>query len=1007
MLDIIKASAGSGKTYKLTEEYLNILLGSRSFSPTAFKHVLAVTFTNKATDEMKQRILEKLYALSISLPATIKSRNAKDLLIELLNDYSAFNVSTIDKFFQNTLRSFARELGQYPSYNVELDHDAVLQQAIDLMMDSLSYDDKLLEWVIMLYIENIREGGNWNASSKLKKLASELFSEEYKKKSDGGKELKDRDTIEKYREILNKIICDFETPLRDLAKEGLSIISNAGVNLTDFSGGSRSVIKKVLTSLSNGDYSPPSNSFSDFVDNLDKWAPKTSLKGVKEKMAIIFPLLNPILSQIAISYKKSDSYFTSKVIIGNLYTYGILSDIHSNILGYCRKKNIMLLSESTELLNRIIGSSDTPFIYEKIGTKIDHFMLDEFQDTSGLQWDNFRPLIKESLDNGNKNLVVGDVKQSIYRWRSSDWNLLNEQINKDIGQTNINALNLVHNWRSEWNLINFNNGFFTSAADYIQNKINGDYSSNPYSTLITEIYSSVCQKLPDGKPDGKGRVELNFIDKEGETKWKERVLEEIPLRLESLKKGGCKFNDIALLVRSNSDGALLANDLIQKGYGVISEDSLFISSSLSVNKLVAMLESIINPEEPINKYLLRGVNSVSVEGESLYQICEKLIRYLGEEALKETIFIQAFLDLVSAFISSNGSDLGGFIKWWDETGRKKTISAPEGEDAIRILTIHKAKGLQFKVAIIPFLSMKFGYDSSKYLWCKVDKAPFNDMGLIPVPLNSLLNRTLFSEEFIKEAVYSYVDALNIAYVAFTRPEQELIIFAKKPKIKNDGTYTISSIGDILYNQFEASLSSDNSYVIGERASFIDDKLKSEKGSESGVKLIKIDGNFLSIDIGERLKISYSGRDFFNDENPRRKGVVMHGILSEVNTLEDLKKAVRNGVAKGVIPESDFNDTYTFLKEVILSVKERNWFNSSLYTHLNERPIISPPNEEYRPDRVMINERETIVVDYKFGSEQRSSYSKQVKNYMTLLEEMGYPNVSGFVWYISENKVESV
>ena len=677
---------------------------------------------------------------------------------------------------------------------------------------------------------------------------------------------------------------------------------------------------------------------------------------------------------------------------------GLLSDIDREIKSYCKKKNIILLSESTDFLNKIIDGSDTPFVYEKIGGRIDNYVLDEFQDTSQMQWDNFYPLIKDSSDQGFYNMIVGDVKQSIYRWRNSDWSLLNDRIYKCFkGELN-DAPPLQKNWRSYVNIVEFNNDFFARACENLQIKYNNDTDTS--GSLIKDIYKSLKQIPVQNEP---GHVKVTFINKdESEEGWKFSVLQRLPSLISKLLSQGYSLNDITFLVRTNTDGAMLAEYLINNGFNVISEDSLLISSSGSVQKIVASLKYLSCFDDPISKFLFKGEHIENKE-QSLYGICEEIIMSMTPQEREEGIFIQAFMDYVLNYITVSGSDISGFIKWWDEQGRKKSVSAPEGENSIKIMTIHKAKGLEFKVTVIPFMNEAFSRDRDKILWCRAKSEPFNSIPLLPIRLSSAINETIFSEEYKNEKLQSFVDALNLAYVSFTRAENELIIFSPLPKFKNDGSFSLSSTADLLYSIYNEKLNADKEYEIGDWSIRGEDD---EKVKKAKAQTVREDGVFLSIPIGKRLSLSFSGKDYFSEDNMRNNGVILHEILSRISTEDELKNSINESVSDGLIIASQVKAIYDNLNMRLESVRNMHWFDGS-FIHHNEATVIDSDGNMYRPDRVMIKDDRVVIVDYKFTEIRRSSYREQVSTYKSLMERMGFDDVSGYIWYLGDNTVEEV
>lgn len=1016
MLSIYKASAGAGKTHKLTGEYIQLLFSQ----PYAFRHILAVTFTNKATDEMKQRILQELHLLSRPGTASgymeqIKEftgkgeewirEQAKHILIALLHDYTSFRVSTIDKFFQLVMRSFARELGRMATYNVELDKDSVLAVAVDRMFTDLDNPDnrKLLEWLIEYSLDAVDKGNSWNVRGEILKLGGQIFSEDFKLAWERcGKDASaiSVEVISGFKKNLKRKADDFEKRVAALGREGIECISEFGLELKDFRGGSRTPFNYLSVLANSGRgvaVSPPSDGFVSLEGNQEKWY---SGKKCPAAIEAVYGKLNGIVGNILDDFEKGyGEYATALAVLQNVNVMGILNDIHSRVVEYCREKNIILLSESTELLGRIIDGSDTPFIYEKIGARIDNYMLDEFQDTSLMQWRNFYPLLKESLSQGYSNLIVGDVKQSIYRWRGSDWKILNEEIYSQFREDELKDFSLDCNYRSGANIVEFNNSFFeycSKAAGALYGEDNG---------TIEQIYEGFQQDISANGRKKPGYVEAEFVPNEG-GEFEERVLELLPGKVKDLLEVGYSLKDIAVLVRTGKQGNAVADCLISAGYEIISSDSLYISSCESVRKVVNVLKQIDNPESG-QLEILRLFCSVPQTGEmekySLYQLCESIIREtLDVQERGDVAYLQAFLDLVLEFVANKGTNIPQFLKWWEETGVKCTISAPEDMDAIRVMTIHKSKGLGFDVVIIPFLKEGLDHHASVApdLWCTYGDCP------VPVKYGKGLAATSFAKEYMDERLCAFVDSLNTAYVAFTRPKRELHIFAPIPKTTKNGYAEPSSVSDILF-----------AYYL---------KYRDEKGWDSGIRCgissncteyhtssgkFSLDGVFATPLDSARARTVAQGGTLGEGESIREHGIAMHHVFSMIDYDENVEKAVGRACAEGVSACSR-EELLEMVRTKIESVRDYGWFSNE-WKVFNECSILMPDGNEKRPDRVMVKGNEAIVVDYKFGAHssenaiQHNRYKKQVGRYMDLLTCMGFSNVRGYLWYISSDEVISV
>lgn len=997
---LYKASAGSGKTHKLTEEYLR-LLGEDNY---AYRRILAVTFTNKATEEMKRRIVEVLFRKSKEDP------RAGNILTNILHDYSQFNISTIDKFFQQALRAFAREIGKNSSYSVELDQDMILLQAIDQLILNLDREENapVLEWLLNLSYEKIEAGENWDVKSDVFSTAKQLFREAYKLAvKESGNSITDKKSISVYNQILKEILTRYEDSMRGYGRSALSILKSHDLSADDFSYGKASFASR-FAKLAAGDCSLSNDRFIAACNDTAKWFSKDTAKKnpaliAKAESAVDAGLLNLMNSITELEEEKYTDFVTAQAIYPNLFTLGILSDIDNSIREVSRENGIVLLSETTELLNKIIDGSDTPFIYEKMGTRLDHFMLDEFQDTSVLQWENFRPLVMNSLSSGYDNLIVGDVKQSIYRWRGSDWGLLNNNVYSDLGSDSISESELTENWRSAREIIDFNNDFFPYAAEQCDIIAAPSAEMEKNNFTVSDIYSGVQQHLPGERAAKHGYVEIRFFEEEkgAEETWKQKALSHIPQQIDALIESGQSLKDIAILVRSNLEGATVAEYLISKDYKVISEESLFLRSSESVSKIISTLRYYCKPGDSINN-IIAEFSDIPLENKRdvgrlpLYEMCEAIAGELSEETRKgESVYILAFLDTVLDFVKNNRSDLSAFLEWWDEKGSGKSVPAPEGQDAVRVMTIHKSKGLGIGSVIIPFFTLDFSRADGGIMWCKPHIEPFNALPLVPVVRRSSLNQTHFSAAWKEEYMRNIVDNINLAYVAFTRAIDNLIVFAPANKSNGNGS---SRISNFLYSKYEGEMNENMQVVFGKM------NKKLSKSDDHSAE-ISIPG-FVTTDPSERLKLSLRAGEFFSEsQKARKRGVVIHSVLSRIYSESDIVASVKEAVSSGELSHEDEISTIQMLTDLVKSVKPRGWFQGKSGVY-NELEILEPGGAVSRPDRVVIA-GETSVIDFKTGKQRLPSHSRQISKYTSLLKEMNFTNVKGFIWYLEDNFIEEV
>lgn len=1063
-LYVFKASAGSGKTHRLTEEYLSLLFSD----PMAYRHILAVTFTNKATDEMKSRIIEELAHLAkgekspyvdtlarkYSMNEMQVRKEAKDVLIRILHDYSAFSVSTIDRFFQQAMRAFVREIGLNGGYNVELDTEKVLTKAIDTLLYDLERTDSklLLDWLIRFSEEKIENGETWNIKHDIQALSFEIFKESYKAYSNQVQEnIQNKELMTEYKDMLFSMIAIFENQSKQLGIKALNIMDRYGLLPEDFKGTGRSPFKSFVK-WANGEVAEPTNSFRKLADNLEQWYTKTS--EARNRIEESYAELNECVNDIIRHYDNSRAYQTAKEINRYFFALGILGDVDKKIREYAAENNIMLISDTTELLNRIIDGNESPFIYEKIGTRIDHYMIDEFQDTSGMQWMNFRPLVQDSLADGEINFIVGDVKQSIYRWRNSDWKLLDSQLDKDFETLGVNHETLDTNWRSGYNIVNFNNTVFSLGSHLLQETYNNDFSDDladisrqNYSSRITDAYSDPHQYIPDAHKTNSGHVKVQFVDMDEHESLQEYVLKQLPTQIEELQDRGYRLKDIAILVRTKKEGAEVANKLLsykmeatdsKYKYDIISDESLYISNSKSIKLMVSLLKYLRTPhdlslkalavyeyfryndnleaQDALKKYFSEN-EELPPEIESKLEEIRELALYEMTEALfemftnalndDEQVYIQAFLDIVLDYTIKYSSDLNSFLKWWDESGSKKTIFTPDGQDAIRIMTIHKSKGLGFEAVILPFCDWGIDHRMPVILWCKPKMAPFNQLHLVPVKYSKRLSNTIFEEEYYEEKLHAYIDNINVLYVALTRAKKDLIIYAPLPK-KDD----INSISTLLWRCITTPSVDDTTVDLSQH--YNEERNLYETGanyrmqqkeehSEAEEILIT---QLPSISFDDRLKLQLNNKHFFTDSGLRDYGTLMHEVVSSINTIDDIESATEKYYISGDITLEQKVELIELLNIFLAREDVAEWYCGG-YKVLNEIQILQAGGKFVRPDRVMIKGDQAIVIDYKFGEKEDRKYIKQVKNYANLIQKIGYKDVKGYICYVRLNKVVEV
>ena len=810
ILTVFKASAGSGKTFQITTEYLKIIFKN----PDDFRYILAVTFTHKATAEMKARILRELHDLSLhketrishilcselGLSKDLLYSQASILLKKILHHYSHFHISTIDSFFQGIIGSFARDLGLQANFAVELSSDKVLNAVVDSLLLNLEKNPMLAKWLIDFAEEKVMRGESWELKNEIQALGRELFREEYafeqlNSASDKRKELISRVRHDIIREKKAK-----ENRLSEIGKEVRNEISNVGLRVEDFSFGWNGVMGHLHKLIEN-----PLKTFGSRVIEAsqltEKWANKNS-----ENRDLIIQLADSFLKNRLLEaihlYKE---HFTLELFLSNIYTLGILSDLQANISAYARDHNLFLLDQSPWLINRLMDSNDAPFIYEKAGTQFQYFMIDEFQDTSILQWTNFLPLIQNSLSQEKPSMIVGDVKQSIYRWRNSSWKTLANLKDK---ANEINVLPLTTNWRSRPILIRFNNTLFTLAARKLQQLFDENYiyssaHPSPLSNLILSAYDGLKQEIPSHTDDKSGYAGICFIEKnqapesgeeEPEETSSDKALIETRQFIDKLLDANYRMKDIAILVRNKKEGTLVAEFLVNRKsknnqyYRLISNDSLYLEKSSAVKIIVAVIKWLVDDKDECNNLFLVSEFANKQEpdnpdsGFPMYYKGDDIDPYLPLQLVnaKERLallplfdlvehiiyvfrlteehgqypYLQAFIDVVHDYCSAESGGIPAFLDWWKENSALFTIHAPEEQDAIRIMTIHKAKGLEFKAVILPFCrwDLDHKHPHMPILWCDTGNTPYSELGLVPIRYKKELADSIFAYQYYNEKI---------------------------------------------------------------------------------------------------------------------------------------------------------------------------------------------------------------------------------------------------------------
>ncbi|MFA0960684.1 UvrD-helicase domain-containing protein [Roseivirga sp. BDSF3-8] len=1090
---IYRSSAGSGKTYTLAREYIRLAIQQ----PATFRTILAVTFTNKATEEMKSRIVSFLYKLSRSEEpslaaylmqeltmdeATLKQR-AENTLSEILHGFSRFNVSTIDSFFQKVIRAFAREIGLQSGFKVELDQQKVLGELADKVMAEVGRKKGLTEWLVRFAEEKVEEGKSWDLRGNIMELGGEIFREVYKSVEPGLQQASEKGFLNEFRKDLIAVKKKFESEMQACGRQAIEVMQQHALTIDDFSY-KKSGVGGYLHGLAEGRGGEKASGFApgkrvlDALGDAEKWTSKSS----KRRSVILEAVeggLQQCLQEAVDCFERDHSlYITALEALRYFYTFGILTDLTAKLQEYREEEGVMLISDAAPFLNQVISGNDSPFVYEKVGAYIRHYLVDEFQDTSALQWRNLHPLVLEAISQGQLSMVVGDVKQSIYRWRGGDWRLLLDGLSQSF-QGMYTELHLDRNWRSRQEIIQFNNALFTLLPAILRNKLAEHLPMKaevPAAGYFDKVYEHVAQKDP-GLSDKrtKGYIELNFLQEKDEsygedeelTSWKDEVLRRLPMDIERLQEKGFAAGDIAILTRTARDGKRVADRLmeykntaeIKEGinYEVVSSESLFVGSAYSVHILLQAFRHLHNREDTValanlihdyNRYILGDVKTPvsdllrprkasddnlanvlpptfwhhreSLARLPLFELAERLIASFSLNTMKDEFpYLQAFQDLVLDFSREQRADIGGFLEWWNEKGHTSTVPMPEKMDAIRILTIHKSKGLQFPVVFMPFCDWEIDHGTkSNILWCSTEglPEPFSRTPFLPIRYNSALAGSYFAGEYLEEMSRAFLDNLNLLYVALTRPESALIVYGhsafpagKPPKLKSAGHllhYAVSR-GSEDVKEFAMQ-----DYYDAESESFRFGTLGGDRSdnAESNEERPALKHYPVTTDISSRLVIRprspyRPGREADNNEEARMRGTVIHDILAGMDTWKELEQSMRRTAFQYGLTEKE-RDTYQDLIDRLGELPEiREWYGGG-YEVKKEAELVAPGGRIYRPDRVMRKGKEIIVLDFKTGTDD-AAHHQQVQGYLTQIQAMGYEEAKGWLVYVDNLRLVPV
>lgn len=1051
---VYKASAGSGKTFTLAVEYIKLLI----LNPRAYQHILAVTFTNKATAEMKERILSQLYGIqtgdkdSEAYLDRIKEETGKTeqeirkaaetALGYMLHDYSRFRVETIDSFFQSVMRNLARELELSPNLNIELNNAEVLSDAVDSMIEKLGPTSPVLAWLLDYINERIADDKPWNISDEVKSFGRNIFDEGYIEKGAGLRQrLRTPDTIKEYRKHLKALETEILEQMKGFYDQFEGELDGHALTADDLKNGSRG-IGSYFRKLNNGDLSNDIRNVTveKCLEDAKNWATKTSPR-YTDIIALANSSLIQVLEDAEKLRPKNNLLLNScRLSLQHLNKVQLLANIDEEVRQLNHDNNRFLLSDTNALLHQLVKDGDSSFVFEKIGTNIRNVMIDEFQDTSRMQWGNFKLLLLEGLSQGANSLIVGDVKQSIYRWRNGDWGILNG-LNDHIEHFKVRVKTLATNRRSETTIIRFNNHLFTAAADYL----NGIYKKQLAKDCedLQKAYADVVQESP--RTTEKGYVKVSFLEPDEEHDYTEQTLINLGEEVKRLLASGIHLNDITILVRKNKNIPRIA-DYFDKElhYKIVSDEAFRLDASLAICMMIDALRYLSNENNRIacaqlaiayqNEVLQKGLDMntlllhpveeylppIFIEKLNelrlmpLYELLEELFSLFDMNRIRQQdAYLFAFFDAVTNYLQSNSSEIDSFLRHWSETLCSQTI--PSGEvEGIRIFSIHKSKGLEFHTVLLPFCDWKLENETNNQLvWCTPQEAPFNALDILPINYSTQMAESIYGNDYLHERLQLWVDNLNLLYVAFTRAGKNLIIWSKKSQKGTMSELLANALPVVALK--EGVEWEEDCYEQGELCPSENKKTKTSTNKLTQ-KPDKLPIHMESMRHEIEFRQSNRSADFIQgieeDESDDRfinRGRILHTLFSAIETADDIEPAIERLIFEGVIRNEEKEEMTREVAHKAFSLPEIQEWYSGEWRLFNECAIVYKEKgvlQTRRPDRVMMKDGQVVVVDFKFGKEN-PKYNKQVKNYMQLLVRMGYKNITGYLWYVDEERIVKV
>lgn len=1049
---IFKSSAGSGKTFTLVKEYLCIVLREPSF----YRNVLAITFTNKAAGEMKERIIKELKSLAggdasamlglvqeaTALPAATLRENAGEVLAAILHDYGNFAVSTIDSFTYRLIRSFAKDLDLPSKFDVETDTKALLERMVDQLMDTIGRDSYITQILVQFAEEKLRDEAGWQIDRDIGDVARELFKETSQAPIASLQDM-EPDEFMGFISYIRDKKDSYPVEIAKLGKRGADLIKDAGLSPADFLGGKNGCANafwKVRQKLSPGDYQKyiGDGRFATAVEE-DKWVSK------KARAADIERLLDNGLRAAAHALRDYhdahyDAFLTAHHAYQNIHSLAVLRQIEELMEVYKEEQNLVHISEFQAKISDFIQSEAPDYIYWRLGERYRHYLLDEFQDTSALQWANLKELldyVRHDADREGSLLLVGDSKQGIYRWRGGETELLETVAPYTL---DVEPEILGSNFRSMEFVVDFNNRFFGKVRDILQ--------ANPF---VRKIYTDFEQAVRPGH-EGKGLVQVALLEGKKAEEFKENAMNKLLGQVREMQVQGFRLSDLAVLVRKRQEGSEIARFLNENGIRVISSDSILLSRAPVVAFLISLMKFLAdpvdkiaqaellhyhlsyreskeadlfseapNPQTRIREILQKEQVITEIYNElppafrtlsfqldrlPLYELTERMIQIFELEATSPA-FLQHFLDVVQLYGERKKPDLSGFLEHWEQQKEVASVVVPEGENAIEIITIHKSKGLEFPVVFVPFANWEIQPRHNHSFWAKASEGFENypDTYLVN-PRKELINSS-FKDEYESELDKTLLDNVNLLYVAFTRPRERLYVYAPIWNRKDTGSTELRSIrtaGHLV----NLVLEDDDFRGLDEELYETGFPLPPQTHSEAASSVVA--GEFLSLEWRDRIRIERKFRKYWEGgEQKEAQGISDGTLLAEA--LRQMEDADEHSFIfgrlqeEGLLDEAKKDALEKALDALLSRPPLKAWFADSSKLKRGKE-ILDPQGEVFGPDRVMIDGDELSIVQFLDRGREKPPL-KQLRSYVRSLEAMGHADVRVFACYLPDGKTEAL